>query len=1329
MKNILANLTGILKSRHINFIIADSDNKIIIRYTEKGKLQQLKTAKNIEDILKNAKLVREGNRPVLQNGDIVIVDFPEHNQLLLLDKSEQSICSAEYLVLLYEIVNSTSEAIVLIDKQNRIVFGNDVFLSRFGFKIDEVYNSLFIEFLPPEYFEKVIHSIKESRRTNVDIHIYNKIGDMVPSSLTSMRWYDHNLIIIRDRTETEGYYKEIEGLKKMQKLVFDSITQGLLVLDKDTNIIQFNKFMEDKYRFSTKDMIGKSIFDVIPGLKELGLEKVFVDIIETKKVRRISGLKRFSNRLESEIVQNLLGYPLIEQGKCVGVVILIEDVTGKMIMEEEFEIARKKSMIINDLNGILTQNLDLENVIFSVSEYMFKSIKANKIVFVNNINLSATEFVKKAGIEEKKLKTDRAAMEFMQKYSEDRIFTDRKSVEMLTGRKSIKEAVLIPVDFKGRTLGYFVLECHAKISNKRMYTEFIDEFSKHIGYILDKSVMYEEKKHNLYKLEFILKISRILSQSKDYSNTFRNLIETIKNELNADRCFFVIKGELEDELMPIAAMGLDSKDLMLKKFSYQRGIVGYVARTKEALLLENALKFKGYEYTKGYRKRKQAMICVPVIFKGDLVGVLTLTRFGDRYFNEEDFELVKIIASQAASNVKNLILQMQMEDQIEQLSILYKISTSVRSIINYGFLKKVIVSSLSTLAHSNIVLFWERKGSNYSVSEHFFSDTSKRSYLKQDAEIPEGRIEFKEQGMIAYLDHDDRIWQKVLDVKPAKGTVLHIQMNPEHEFLLMLIDFDNSQRKIKTDTYLALIHELAIKIENALLFDENERKLRQYTTISEITKKLVTLTNLEDYFTHLLESAKNIVDGTYATILMKEGNELAFTTATGMDIKKIKHVKLKIGEGAAGYVAKTGKPMIINNVQKDRHFKTVPNLSNIYEVYNLINIPLIYKGNVMGVLCVDNKKSGNFNENDLEFIQTLANTAIIAIEHFMELEIGEKLSDIILDTIPSGILYISNQGKIKHVNYAFSVISGYNARDVVDQSYSRIFKDRGSVIDNVLRSEKPALRQEIKLIRNDGQEIPCGISITPIGIKNRFDIVCVIQDLSQIKKIQQELKEKENLALLGQMAAGMAHEIKNPLAGILTGMEFLHMQVGEQDIYRESMELVIREVKRLDRIVNDMTSFAKSKIRILSHTSLKELIKRAVELTKDRAGKKNVSIEMNFNMKNETAELDEEQILEVIINIILNAVQAIGENGAIKIDTLADDEKCIISIFNTGPQIPPEIIEKIFTPFFTTKSGGTGLGLPISYNIIKEHGGRIKVINEKDGVTFRITLPLKAENA
>ena len=92
-------------------------------------------------------------------------------------------------------------------------------------------------------------------------------------------------------------------------------------------------------------------------------------------------------------------------------------------------------------------------------------------------------------------------------------------------------------------------------------------------------------------------------------------------------------------------------------------------------------------------------------------------------------------------------------------------------------------------------------------------------------------------------------------------------------------------------------------------------------------------------------------------------------------------------------------------------------------------------------------------------------------------------------------------------------------------------------------------------------------------------------------------------------------------------------------------------------------------------------------------------------------------------------MQAIGENGAIKINTLADDERCVISIFNTGPQIPPEIIEKIFTPFFTTKSGGTGLGLPISYNIIKEHGGRIKVINEKDGVTFRITLPLKAEDA
>jgi len=154
-----------------------------------------------------------------------------------------------------------------------------------------------------------------------------------------------------------------------------------------------------------------------------------------------------------------------------------------------------------------------------------------------------------------------------------------------------------------------------------------------------------------------------------------------------------------------------------------------------------------------------------------------------------------------------------------------------------------------------------------------------------------------------------------------------------------------------------------------------------------------------------------------------------------------------------------------------------------------------------------------------------------------------------------------------------------------------------------------------------------------------------------------------------------------------------------------------------------MTSFAKTKTKILVSVDLLDVLKRAVDLIKGRMEQADVEIEFVNEASTTQMEMDEEQILEVLINILINAVQAIDSKGKIKVILKDNAENVDIKIFNTGPHISPEVAEKLFTPFFTTKSGGTGLGLAISYNIIKDHGGKIKVSNEDGGVSFLITLP------
>jgi len=212
-----------------------------------------------------------------------------------------------------------------------------------------------------------------------------------------------------------------------------------------------------------------------------------------------------------------------------------------------------------------------------------------------------------------------------------------------------------------------------------------------------------------------------------------------------------------------------------------------------------------------------------------------------------------------------------------------------------------------------------------------------------------------------------------------------------------------------------------------------------------------------------------------------------------------------------------------------------------------------------------------------------------------------------LNNIPSGVIYINKNGKVIHFNKSLLKIGEYNIEEIYNIDYTDLFEDKKGIIKNVFSTEKPLFRDEIILKSKKRGNIPCGISITPIKFEQDLELVCIIQDLSNIKRIQNELKAKENLAMLGQMAAGMAHEIKNPLSGILTGMEFLKMKLKEDDILTESIDLVIKEVKRLDRLVNDMTSFAKVKTVLLTKVNILDVLNHAVEMVKTNLKTANIS--------------------------------------------------------------------------------------------------------------------------
>ncbi|HEY6871358.1 MAG TPA: ATP-binding protein [Geobacteraceae bacterium] len=227
----------------------------------------------------------------------------------------------------------------------------------------------------------------------------------------------------------------------------------------------------------------------------------------------------------------------------------------------------------------------------------------------------------------------------------------------------------------------------------------------------------------------------------------------------------------------------------------------------------------------------------------------------------------------------------------------------------------------------------------------------------------------------------------------------------------------------------------------------------------------------------------------------------------------------------------------------------------------------------------------------------------------------------------------------------------------------------------------------------------------------------------------QQMERADRLASVGEMAAGIAHEIKNPLTGIAAAMTIIKEDFSSSDPRTEIVNEILEQIKRLDKTVNDLLFFGKPSLPEPTCINVNTILKKTIMFASQHRGGKNVEKRLEFHDDLPPIYVDPKQIQQVFLNLILNALQAMRDGGILTITSAPvekDGERWVrVSVADTGPGIPEQILGKIFTPFFTTKAQGTGLGLAICYKLISQHGGNLSVASE-DGKGTVFTVELKA---
>lgn len=343
------------------------------------------------------------------------------------------------------------------------------------------------------------------------------------------------------------------------------------------------------------------------------------------------------------------------------------------------------------------------------------------------------------------------------------------------------------------------------------------------------------------------------------------------------------------------------------------------------------------------------------------------------------------------------------------------------------------------------------------------------------------------------------------------------------------------------------------------------------------------------------------------------------------------------------------------------------------------------------------------------------------------------LHERIVESIRSGVITTDLDRRVYTANHAAAEMTGYAASDLRGQDVSILFGDITRHIEDSLRAAADggaSPRYEAECLTSDGFRVRLGYSISPLSSEGgeTTGLVITFQDLTDVRSMEETSRRQERLSAVGRVAAGIAHEIRNPLAAMRGSIQVLQSEMQADASQAELMDIVLRESDRLNRIITDFLTYARPRKFSLVETDLREPLRETFALLRHSpevgAGQ---TLEEDLPDEPVMALADAEGIRQVFWNLARNALNAMPDGGTLHAEMARASAHVVrITFSDTGRGMTPAQVERLFEPFSSSTTGGTGLGLSIVYQIIRDHGGTINVRSrEGQGTTITIELPAK----
>jgi len=454
--------------------------------------------------------------------------------------------------------------------------------------------------------------------------------------------------------------------------------------------------------------------------------------------------------------------------------------------------------------------------------------------------------------------------------------------------------------------------------------------------------------------------------------------------------------------------------------------------------------------------------------------------------------------------------------------------------------------------------------------------------------------------------------------------------------------------------------------------------------------------------------------------------------------------KFALGEGVCGWVALEGRPLLIDDVQQDPRFIQSTALAG--EVRSLLSVPLLAGEKVVGVINLSHTDLGAFsrsNEALLSLASRHAGITLSNVQLYTRLaEAHHKLRDSerrlreLFARANDAILIIDATGHIVDANQKWEEFAGV-PREGWDKIVVESPSSETQSLKDFLRKEasvRGGVTLEAALVRPSGLSSVVEISSKAFPFEAEEVCLVLLRDVTERKRLAEQLIKSEKLAAIGEVTAALAHEVNNPLGALYNAVCLLKSDLDLTGDNARLLDVAVEEAAHLSEIVNDFLSFARFPHARFDWNDLNQQVSNALFLMKrdERMGR-HIEVATEFAPDLAAAQIDRSQFQEVIFNLISNALDAMKHGGVLTLKTynasLAGRPAVGLLVMDTGVGIPEELQDKVFAPFFTTKEIGTGLGLPIVKRIVEEHRGTVSIESAPgSGTKVSVVVPISRED-